>query len=126
MLKPFTSLTIEDILQKAMQDGHFPKASLLYPKHPHLDRKREVVLLVHTARPEQPTNYLFTYCTKNGFLLGLPGIVQNSREIVLVCPYLAYDSAAEAEGIYRTQRDIKQVRDFLSFDTAKNNQKLRK
>lgn len=108
------SLTIEEILEKAMEDGHFPKASLFYPKYQHLDKEREVLLIVHTARPEQPTNYLFTYCTKNGFLLSLPELVKNSREIVLVCPYIAYDSATEAERIYRTQRNIKQVRAFLS------------
>ena len=113
MLMP-NSPTIEEILDKAMQDGYFPKASLLYSQHHHLDKKREVVLIVHTARPEHPTNYLFTYCTKKGFLLSLPGIVQNSREIVLVCPYITYQSATEAERIYRTQRDIKQVRAFLS------------
>ncbi len=108
------SLTIEEILEKAMQDGHFLKASLFYPRYQHLDKEREVLLVVHTARPEQPTNYLFTYCTKNGFLLSLPGIVQNSREIVLVCPYLAYDSATEAERIYRNQRNIRQVCAFLT------------
>ncbi|MBS3118059.1 hypothetical protein J4417_00055 [Candidatus Woesearchaeota archaeon] len=108
------SLSIEEILEKAMQDGHFQKASLFYPKHSHLDKEQEVVLLVHTARPEQPTNYLFTYCTKNGFLLSLPEMVKTRREIVLVCPYITYKSATEAEEIYRTQRDIKQVRAFLS------------
>ncbi len=108
------SPTIEEILEKAMQDGHFPRASLFYPTHQHLDKEREVLLVIHTARLEQPLNYYFTYCTKNGFLLGLPAMVKNGREVVLVCPYIAYRSAAEAEGIYTTQRDIEKVRAFLS------------
>lgn len=112
------SLTIEEILEKAMRDGYFPRASLFYPKCQHFDREREVVLLIHTARQEYSMNYLFTYCTKSGFLLSLPGIIRNKREIVLVCPYLAYDSASKAEKMYKEHRDLERVKSFLS--SAKN------
>lgn len=112
------SLTIEEILEKAMQDGHFPNASLFYPRYTHFDREREMVLLIHTARPGYSMDHLFMYCTKNGFLLSLPGIIKNKREIVLVCPYLAYDSASKAEKMYKEHGDLERVKSFLS--SAKN------